>query len=132
MRFPAARPRKSCDSVPLEMLLHPPAAPSLALLTRQTEIVLVSPRLFPQGFFQYSFKRVLACSIVASLRWRFAVRWAHFTLLPKPRKLTQKLIKFAILLFSDGPSQSEGRQSRLRKSYLMQQHDWIQSRTLLT
>ncbi len=43
MRFPAARPRKTCDSVPLELLLPPPAPPSLALLTRQTEIVLVSP-----------------------------------------------------------------------------------------
>ena len=46
MRFRVARPRKTCDSVPLDMLLPPPAPPSLALLTRQTEIVLVSPRIF--------------------------------------------------------------------------------------
>ena len=42
-RFSAARLRKTCDSAPLEMLLSPPAPPSLALLTRQTEIILVSP-----------------------------------------------------------------------------------------
>ncbi len=36
MRFPAARPRKTCDSVPLGMLSLPPAPSSLALLTRPT------------------------------------------------------------------------------------------------
>ena len=56
MRFAAARPRKTCDSVPLELLLpHPaPAPPSLALMTRQTEIILVSP-VSPR----FSFHRVL-------------------------------------------------------------------------
>jgi hypothetical protein len=43
MRFPAAQPRKTCDSVPLGLLLPPAAPPSLALLTRQTEIFLVFP-----------------------------------------------------------------------------------------
>ena len=52
--FPAARPRKTCDSVPLELLLSPPAPPSLALMTRQTEIILVSP-VSPR----FSFHRVL-------------------------------------------------------------------------
>ena len=49
MRFPAARPRKTCDSVPLEMLSSPPAPPSLELLTQQTEIVLVSPVFLPDS-----------------------------------------------------------------------------------
>ena len=49
MRFPAARPRKTCDSVPLKMLLSPPTLPSLAVLTRQTEITLVSPRSLPSS-----------------------------------------------------------------------------------
>jgi hypothetical protein len=42
-RFPAAQPRKTYDSVPLGILLLPPAPRSLALLTRQTEVNLVSP-----------------------------------------------------------------------------------------
>ena len=49
MRFPAARPRKTCDSVPLEMLLSAPAPPSLALLTRQSEIIVVSPGFLARG-----------------------------------------------------------------------------------
>ena len=36
IRFPAGRPRKTCDSVPLGMLSIPPAPSSLALLTRPT------------------------------------------------------------------------------------------------
>ena len=43
MRFPAARPRKTCDFLPREMLLPPLAPLSSELLTQQTEIVLVSP-----------------------------------------------------------------------------------------
>ena len=53
-RFPAARPSKTCDSVPLEMLLPPPTPPSLALMTRQTEIVLVSPKLFCRATLPHS------------------------------------------------------------------------------
>ena len=49
MRFPAARPRKTCDFLPREMLLPPLAPLSSELLTQQTEIVLVSPVFLPPG-----------------------------------------------------------------------------------
>ena len=43
LRFPAVRARKSRDFFPLEMLLPLSASPPLALLTQQTQIILVSP-----------------------------------------------------------------------------------------
>jgi hypothetical protein len=44
---PPARSRKTGDFLLLEMFSRPPSSPSLAVLTRPIEIILVSPTSLP-------------------------------------------------------------------------------------